>query len=109
MAESATVNGTKEGTQASDKGNKSPKQRRNLPTLQVATSTSELKEAAFVAKVDESPTDFSMLPTNTAFSLAQDGSNPMVKASKSKAISLSDGKSITAGSGRCFRLYLTNK
>lgn len=86
-----------------------PKRHRNLPSLQSVTGTSEMSEGAFTGRVDKSSTEWQLLPLYAAFSCAEDGSSPMVKVSRSKAVSLVDGKGHTVGSGRCYRVVLSNR
>lgn len=87
---------------------KQPRQR-SLPSLQAVTGTSNMSEAAFVGRVDKNATEWQLLPLYAAFSTAEDGSHPMVKVSRSKAVSLVDGKSHAVGSGRCYRVILSNR
>ncbi len=68
-----------------------------------------MSEAAFVGRVDKNATEWQLLPLYGAFSTAEDGSHPMVKVSRSKAVSLVDGKSHAVGSGRCYRVILSNR
>lgn len=89
--------------------NKAQPRTRSLPSLQSVTGTSSMSEAAFIGRVDKSPTEWQLLPLYAAFSCAEDGSNPMVKVSRSKAVSLVDGKSYPVGSGRCYRVVLSNR
>lgn len=82
---------------------------RSLPSLQSVTGTSEMAEASFIGRVDKSPTEWQLLPLYAVFSTAEDGSHPHLKVSKSKCVSLVDGKAYPVGSGRCYRLVLSNK
>jgi hypothetical protein len=99
-------------TTASNSGKSTPnkeKRPRSLPSLQAVTGTSNMSEAAFVGRVDKNATEWQLLPLYAAFSTAEDGSHPMVKVSRSKAVSLVDGKSYAVGSGRCYRIILSNR
>jgi hypothetical protein len=84
------------------------KKPRNLPSLNQTTAISNMKTATFGGMVDTSPIDWHMLENNTAFSTAEDGSFPMVKVHRSKAVSLADGKSYPVGGGRCYRVFITS-
>lgn len=68
-----------------------------------------MNEAAFVARVDKNATEWQLLPLYSLLSSAEDGSHPMVKISRSKCVSLVDGKSFSVGSGRCYRIVLSNR
>ena len=104
-----------EATETAKNGNRSktqpaedkPRRARALPSLNAQTSLSSMKKATFSGSVDNSPIDWHMLPLNATFSTADDGSFPMVKVHRSKAVSLSDGKSYSVGSGRCYRVYIS--
>ena len=85
-----------------------PRQR-SLPSLQALTGTSEMKEACFNGRVDTNATEWQLLSLYSVFSTADDGSHPMVKVSRSKAVSLVDGKAFAVGSGRCYRIALSNR
>jgi hypothetical protein len=109
----ATETAERNGNTAASNNSKSasikqPRQR-SLPSLQAVTGTSNMSEAAFVGRVDKNATEWQLLPLYAAFSTAEDGSHPMVKVSRSKAVSLVDGKSQAVGSGRCYRVILSNR
>jgi hypothetical protein len=102
----------KNGTSATGSGKSASKGQprpRSLPSLQSVTGTSSMSEAAFLGRVDKNASEWSLLPLYAVFSTAEDGSHPMVKVSKSKCVSLVDGKAYPVGSGRCYRLVLSNK
>ncbi len=97
---------------ASNNGKSAPvkqTRQRSLPSLQAVTGTSNMSEAAFIGRVDKNATEWQLLPLYAAFSTAEDGSHPMVKVSRSKAVSLVDGKSYAVGSGRCYHIILSNR
>ncbi len=109
----ATETAERNGNTAASNNSKSasikqPRQR-SLPSLQAVTGTSNMSEAAFVGRVDKNATEWQLLPLYAAFSTAEDGSHPMLKVSRSKAVSLVDGKSQAVGSGRCYRVILSNR
>lgn len=106
MTDSATVvNGSKTEVTTVKKR----KQRRAAPSLQAQTSTSAMPSAQFAAKVDTAPADWQMLGNYEMFSCAEDGSNPMVKVNKTRAISLTTNKYCLVGGGRCYRIIILNK
>lgn len=107
--ETTERNGTATASNSGKSANNKASRQRNLPSLQAATGTSEMNEVAFTGRVDKSPTEWQLLPLYAAFSCAEDGSSPMVKVSRSKAVSLVDGKSHTVGSGRCYRVIMSNR
>jgi hypothetical protein len=107
MAETATENGKATRQNTTQPEGKRPARLRSLPSLQSVTSISSMKEAAFLGKVDQNATEWQLLKNFTCFSTAEDGSFPMVKVSKSKAVSLTDGKAYSVGSGRCYRIFLS--
>lgn len=108
-AETTEKNGSIAATGNGKSANKAQPRTRSLPSLQSVTGTSSMSEAAFIGRVDKSPTEWQLLNLYAAFSCAEDGSNPMVKVSRSKAVSLVDGKSHAVGSGRCYRIVLSNR
>lgn len=108
-AETTEKNGSTAATAIGKGANKGQVRTRSLPSLQAVTGTSSMSEAAFIGRVDKSPTEWQLLALYAAFSCAEDGSSPMVKVSRSKAVSLVDGKSHAVGSGRCYRIVLSNR
>ncbi len=104
-----TNNGRATKNKGKDDPIQKPTRQRSLPALQQVTGTSGMSEAAFVARVDKSPTDWQLLPLYALLSSAEDGSYPLVKISRSKCVSLVDGKSFSVGSGRCYRIVLSNR
>jgi hypothetical protein len=107
--ETAERNGIKTASDSGKTTGKPSSRQRSLPSLQAITGTSGMSEAAFVGRVDKNATEWQLLPLYAAFSTAEDGSHPMVKVSRSKAVSLVDGKSQAVGSGRCYRVILSNR
>ncbi len=107
--ETAERNGNTAASNNSKSASTKQPRQRSLPSLQAVTGTSNMSEAAFVGRVDKNATEWQLLPLYAAFSTAEDGSHPMVKVSRSKAVSLVDGKSHAVGSGRCYRVILSNR
>ena len=107
MAEATAENGKTTRQNNVQSEGKRPARVRSLPSLQSVTSISSMKAAAFIGKVDQNATEWQLLKNFTCFSTADDGSFPMVKVSKSKAVSLTDGKAYPVGSGRCYRIFLS--
>ncbi|MBD2202741.1 hypothetical protein H6G33_17840 [Calothrix sp. FACHB-1219] len=102
-------NGTKDSSNNSNTRGKTDKPKRHLPSLPSALSASDMSTVAFSGLVDRTPVEWSSLENYEAFSLAADGSFPMLKVSRSKAVRLSDRKVLMVGSGRCFRIsQITN-
>jgi hypothetical protein len=108
-AETQERNGTTPTSSSGKGANNKQVRQRNLPSLQSVTGTSSMSEAAFTGRVDRNATEWQLLPLYAVFSTAEDGSHPMVKVSRSKAVSLVDGKGYSVGSGRCYRVVLSNR
>ncbi|MEC4887695.1 MAG: hypothetical protein SAL70_41250 [Scytonema sp. PMC 1070.18] len=85
-------------------GKTTKKPKRNLPALPSVAGASDMSDVVYGCKVDASPVSWESLPLYSPFSLSADGSYPLVKVSKSKACDLRTGKSILAGSGRCYKV-----
>lgn len=107
--EAKEQNGTATASHSSKSASTKQTRQRSLPSLQAVTGTSNMSEAAFIGRVDKNATEWQLLPLYAGFSTAEDGSHPMVKVSRSKAVSLVDGKSYAVGSGRCYRVILSNR
>jgi hypothetical protein len=102
-------NGGKTSPSTGNSKGKTDKQKRHLPSLPSALSASDMSTVAFSGLVDRTPVEWSSLENYEAFSLAADGSFPMLKVSRSKAVRLADRKVLMVGSGRCFRIsQITN-
>lgn len=104
----ANQNGTKTAANADDKPAKVNKQRRNLPSLPSATSATEMTAVMYNGLSDKTPVEWSFLKNYEIFSLSPDGSFPMMKVSRSKAVRLSDREVLMVGGGRCYRVSLSN-
>ena len=104
MTEVQTANnGTVPGTFAGKSAGKA-RVRKNFPSLPSAAGAAEMGDINYSCKVDTSPTLWESLPLYSVFSLSPDGSYPLVNVTRSKACELRTGKSIFAGSGRCYRV-----
>ncbi|WP_238553618.1 hypothetical protein [Fortiea contorta] len=80
-----------------------------MPSLPSAVSAADMSTVNFSGLVDRTPVEWTSLENYEAFSLAADGSFPMMKVSRSKAVRLSDRKVLMVGSGRCYRIsQITN-
>ena len=101
-------NGTKTQPQPGNKPVKDTKQRRHLPSLPSATSATEMTAIAYNGLSDKTPVEWSFLKNYELFSLSPDGSFPMMKVSRSKAVRLSDREVLMVGGGRCYRVSLSN-
>lgn len=97
-------NGSKDGLSVGNTKTKTDKQRRHLPSLPSAMAASDMSTVYLTGLVDKTPVEWSSLENYEAFSLANDGSFPMLKVSRSKAVRFSDRKVLMVGSGRCFRI-----
>jgi hypothetical protein len=110
MPQTETQNGAK--ADESSNGRHLPKRGKRtkaLPSLNAATGVSEMSEAAFKGNVDSSQTDWSLVPLYSSISVSEDGSNPMMKVSKSRAIDLISRKAVDVGGGRCYLVTISNK
>jgi hypothetical protein len=53
---------------------------------------------------DKTPVEWSQLKNYEIFSISPDGSNPMMKVSRWKAVSISDREALMVGGGLCYRV-----
>ncbi len=104
----ATSNGIRSQTQPPNKPIKDAKQRRSLPSLPGASSASEMAGVTYNGLSDKTPVEWSSLKNYEIFSLSPDGSFPLMKVSRSKAVRLSDREVLMVGGGRCYRVSLSN-
>ncbi|MCV3215107.1 hypothetical protein OGM63_16570 [Plectonema radiosum NIES-515] len=102
------TNGTRTQAQPGNKVTKDTKQRRHLPSLPSATSATEMTAIAYKGLSDKTPVEWTFLKNYELFSLSPDGSFPMMKVSRSKAVRLSDREVLMVGGGRCYRIALSN-
>ncbi len=107
-APETTRNGTKVSPNNDNTKSKTDR-KRHLPSLPSAVSAADMSTVNFSGLVDRTPVEWTSLENYEAFSLAADGSFPMMKVSRSKAVRLSDRKVLMVGSGRCYRIsQITN-
>jgi hypothetical protein len=104
MENTATHNGTNTSTTATKK----PRKQRYLPGLPIASSAKDSTKGVLDVLVSRTPSEFSALSNYELFSTVDDGSDPMVRISVSKAARLSDGKPFPTNGGRVYKLRLTN-
>lgn len=102
-----TTNGTK-ATEDTKKKKPKEEKKKHLPSLPSATSAAEMTAVTFAGLVDKTPIEWVSLANYEVFSLSPDGSFPLLKANCSKAVRLSDRKVLPVGSGRCYRISLSN-
>ncbi|MBE9210519.1 hypothetical protein IQ244_29260 [Nostoc sp. LEGE 06077] len=104
----STTNGAKAPANSTKTKGKDDKPKRHLPSLPSASSAADMTSATYPGLVDKTPVEWSSLKNYEAFSLSPDGSFPMLKVSRSKAVRLSDREVMMVGSGRCYRISLSN-
>lgn len=107
-ATQTTSNGTQSHAMPGNKTTKDTKVRRHLPSLPSATSATEMTAVIYNGLSDKTPVEWSFLKNYEVFSLSPDGSFPMMKVSRSKAVRLSDREVLMVGGGRCYRVSLSN-
>ena len=106
----ATSNGTK-AVKTEDKTEEKPKKdrvKRVLPTLPSAASVADMNQVDYSGLADRTAVAWDSLKNYEMFSLSADGSFPMMKVSRSKAVRLADRQVIMVGGGVCFRVSLSN-
>jgi hypothetical protein len=101
------INGTKT-TLNTDKKTTKDKPKRHLPSLPSAVSAADMNNVEYSGLADRTAVEWSSLKNYEMFSLSADGSFPMMKVSRSKAVRLADREVMMVGSGRCFRVSLSN-
>ncbi|MCM0591328.1 MAG: hypothetical protein KA716_31935 [Gloeotrichia echinulata DEX184] len=101
-------NGTKAAPNDTKTKAKGDKPRRHLPSLPTASSAADMSTVAFSGLVDKTPVEWTSLKNYEVFSLSADGSFPMIKASRCKAVRLADKEVMMTGGGRCYRISLSN-
>ena len=104
----ATNNGTRTHSQPGNKATKDSKHRRHLPSLPGASSATDMATVTYNGLSDKTPVEWSQLKNYEIFSLSPDGSFPLMKVSRCKAVRLSDREVLMVGSGRCYRVLLSN-
>ncbi|WYM01410.1 MAG: hypothetical protein HEQ19_19830 [Gloeotrichia echinulata CP02] len=101
-------NGTKASLNNPKTKAKGDKPKRHLPSLPTASSAADMSTVAFSGLVDKTPVEWASLKNYEVFSLAADGSFPMIKVSRCKAVKLADKEVMMVGSVRCYRISLSN-
>lgn len=99
---------TQNGVSSPNTAIKKPKKQRYLPGLPIASAAKDSSKGILDVLVSRTPSEFSALENYELFSTVDDGSDPMIRVSVSKAARLSDGKPFPTGGGRVYRLRLTN-
>ena len=102
--ESRNGSGVITAIQGNKNKGKATQRQRNLPSLPTASSVSDMAQVAYKGLVDNTPTEWNQLKNYELFSLSSDGSFPMIKVSRSKAVQLHDREVLMVGSGRCYRV-----
>ncbi|MEH2071623.1 MAG: hypothetical protein V7K47_26295 [Nostoc sp.] len=109
-----TLQTASNGTQTPPNTDNKPKKderdktRRHLPSLPSAISAADMYSVEYSALADKTAVEWSSLANYELFSLSPDGSFPMMKVSRSKAVRIADKQVMMVGSGRCFRVSLSN-
>ncbi|MEH2137144.1 hypothetical protein [Nostoc sp.] len=103
----AISNGTKTPLSAEEKPKKD-KRKRNLPILQAAAAIADMNSVDYSGLADRTGVQWDSLKNYEMFSLSADGSFPLMKVSRSKAVRLADREVIMVGGGVCFRVSLSN-
>ncbi len=102
-------NGNKAASNTDKKPTKEKeKAKRHLPALPSAVSAADMNTVDYSGLADRTAVEWSSLKNYEMFSLSPDGSFPMMKVSRSKAVRLADREVMMVGSGRCFRVSLSN-
>lgn len=107
----AVSNGTKAPLKTDNKTEEKPKReraRRHLPSLPSAASAADMNQVEYSGLCDRTAVEWDSLKNYEMFSLSPDGSFPMMKVSRSKAVRLADRQVMMVGGGRCFRVSLSN-
>jgi hypothetical protein len=104
----ANRNGIKTHENNGNKATKDTRQRRHLPSLPGATSATEMTAVTYNGLSDKTPVEWVSLKNYEIFSLSPDGSFPLMKVSRSKAVRLSDREVLMVGGGRCYRVSFSN-
>ncbi len=103
----ANSNGIKTPLHTEDKPKKE-RAKRNLAYLPSAATVAEMNQVEYSGLADKTAVGWDSLKNYEIFSLSADGSFPMMKVSRSKAVRLADREVIMVGGGVCFRVSLSN-
>jgi hypothetical protein len=106
----ASTNGSKAALNTDKKTTpkEKEKQKRHLPSLPSAVSAADMNAVEYSGLADRTAVEWTYLKNYEMFSLSPDGSFPMMKVSRSKAVRLADREVMMVGGGRCFRVSLSN-
>ncbi|WP_138504053.1 hypothetical protein [Nostoc sp. PA-18-2419] len=104
------TNGTKIAKTEENAEGKTKKERakRYLPSLPSAASAADMNQVEYLGLCDRTAVEWNSLKNYEVFSLSPDGSFPLMKVSRSKAVRLADREVMMVGGGRCFRVSLSN-
>lgn len=105
--ETSTSNGTKADLNNSNTTSKKRKNPRYLPSLPIASSAKDTNKGSLYLLVSKTPEEFAAIDNYQLFSTVDDGSDPMIKISRSKAARLSDGRPFPTGGGRVYRIRIS--
>ncbi|MEH2459141.1 hypothetical protein [Nostoc sp.] len=103
----AISNGTKTPPRTEEQPKKD-KKKRHLPILQAAAAIADMNAVDYSGLADRTGVQWDSLKNYEIFSLSPDGSFPMMKVSRSKAVRLADRQVLMVGGGVCFRVSLSN-
>jgi hypothetical protein len=106
----ATNNGNKTTSKSTNnqKENEKQKPKRQLPSLPSAVAVADMNTVDYSALADKTAVEWNFLKNYEMFSLSPDGSFPMIKVSRSKAVRIADREVMMVGGGRCYRVSLSN-
>lgn len=107
-ATEAANNGTKSHSKQGDNTAKTPRKQRYLPSLPTASSADERSKVTYQALCDNVPVEWHQLKNNETFSLSSDGSFPLIKVTRNKAVRIADREVFMVGGGRCYRVAISN-
>lgn len=101
------ANGSKATSNTTKKQTKDEKPKRYLPSLPTVSGASDMSSVSYSALADKTAVEWSALKNYEVFSLSADGSFPMMKVSRSKAVRIGDREVILVGGGRCYRVAVS--
>ncbi|BAZ38670.1 hypothetical protein NIES4101_46100 [Calothrix sp. NIES-4101] len=104
MEQSTTINGSKATQNKEDKQGKQQKSRKYLPSLPTASAMDGMAIANYKGNVDKTPVEFASLNNYEIFSMSPDGSAPMMRITRSKAVRLFDCRVFPTSGGRVYRI-----
>lgn len=101
------TNGSKATSNTSKTKAKDGKPTRHLPSLPTASAASDMSSVSYNGLADKTAVEWSALKNYEVFSLSADGSFPMMKVSRSKAVRIGDKEVLLVGGGRCYRITVS--